>query len=57
MNKSREISVGLATGYGLDSLGSISGRGKIVVYSPASRLALGSTQRPIQWVSGLFPLW
>jgi hypothetical protein len=31
------------------------GRVKNVLFSKSSRLALGSTQPPIQWVSGLFP--
>jgi hypothetical protein len=38
-------------GYGLDGLGSIPGRGKIV-FSTAPRAALGPVQPPTQWVSG-----
>jgi hypothetical protein len=43
-------SVGIATGYGLDGRVSIPGRGKIFLFSIASRPALGPTQPPIQWV-------
>jgi hypothetical protein len=32
--------------------GSIAGRGKIFLYSTASRLALGITQPPIHWILG-----
>jgi hypothetical protein len=39
-------------GYGLDGQGSISGRGKIFLFSAASRPDLGPTQLPIQWVPG-----
>jgi hypothetical protein len=38
--------------YGLDGRGSITGRGKIFHFSTASRPVLGSTQPPIQRVSG-----
>jgi hypothetical protein len=47
---SRESSVGIAAGYGLDGLGSFPNRGKILLYSVISIPALGSTQPPIQWV-------
>lgn len=43
-------------GYGLDNWSSIPGRGKISVLSIASVLALGPTQHPIQWMTGVFPL-
>jgi hypothetical protein len=39
-------------GYGLNSRASIPGKGKIFLFSTASRLALGPTQPPIQWVQG-----
>jgi hypothetical protein len=45
------------TGYGLDSQGSIPGRGKrFFSISTASRPALGLTQPPIQWVLGVLSL-
>jgi hypothetical protein len=47
---SRDRSVGIATGYELDSWGLIPGMGKICLFSTASRPDLGSTQPPIQWV-------
>jgi hypothetical protein len=37
-------------GYGLKGRGSIPGRGKVFLFSIASRPALGPTQPPIQWV-------
>jgi hypothetical protein len=43
-------SVGIATDYGLDGLGIESRWGEI--FRP-SRLVLGSTQPPVQWVQGL----
>jgi hypothetical protein len=43
MNKSREISVGIATGYGLESRGSIPGKGVVLLYSTAARPALRPT--------------
>jgi hypothetical protein len=45
--------VGIATGYGLDGRGLIAGRGKIYLFSTASRPALGPTQLPIQWLPGV----
>jgi hypothetical protein len=48
-----DSSVGITTGYGLDGRGSNPGRGKIFVFSKASRPALGTTQPPIQWVPGV----
>jgi hypothetical protein len=47
----RDSSVGIAAGYGLDR-DSIPGRGKIFLSSTESRLALGPTQPPIQWIPG-----
>jgi hypothetical protein len=44
---------GLALGYGLDDRGFESRQGMgIFLFTTASRLALGPTQPPIQWVSG-----
>jgi hypothetical protein len=49
-------SAGIATSYRLDSRGSIPSRGKIFLFSIASRPALEPTQLPIQWVrEGDFP--
>jgi hypothetical protein len=45
--------VGVATRYGLDGPGIESWWGRD--FPHPSRLALGSTQPPIQWVPGLFP--
>jgi RecA-family ATPase len=45
---SRDNSVGIATGYGLDSLGSIPDRGKIFLISTSSRPE--STLHPLRWV-------
>jgi hypothetical protein len=53
---SRDSSVGIATGYGLDDQGAESsspGRVKIFYFSMSSRPALGSTQPPIKWVPGV----
>jgi hypothetical protein len=44
--------VGIAMGYRLDGPGSILGRGKIFLFSIASRPALGATQPPVQWIPG-----
>jgi hypothetical protein len=55
---SRDSSVSIATGYGLDDQGggsSSPGRVKNVQFSISFRPALGSTQDPIKWVPGLFP--
>ena len=44
-------SVGIATGYGLDGLGIESRWGRD--FPHLSRLALGASQPPVQWVPGL----
>jgi hypothetical protein len=54
--RSRDSSVGIATGYGLDEGdggSSIPDRVKHSNFSISSRPALGSTQPPINWVRGL----
>jgi hypothetical protein len=51
---SRDTSVGIATGYGLDDQGGESsspGRVKNFQFSVSSRPALGFTQPPMKWVS------
>jgi hypothetical protein len=40
-------------GYGLDSHGWMSSRGKIFVFSTASRVALEFTQPPTEWAVSL----
>jgi hypothetical protein len=55
--RSRDSSVGIATGYGLDygEVGVPSpGRVKNFLFSTSPRPALVSTQPPIQWELGLF---
>jgi hypothetical protein len=47
--KQEEISR-YSDGLGAGRPGSIPNRGKIFLFSTASRLALGPTQTPIQWV-------
>jgi hypothetical protein len=54
--KSMASSVGTATGYGLDTSGSITVRGKIFFFSIAPRPALEPTKTPIQWVPRAFSL-
>jgi hypothetical protein len=56
MNQPPPPSVGIENGYGLDSRGSIPGRGKISVLSTATIPALGPTQPPIQWIPGALSL-
>jgi hypothetical protein len=49
--KSRDASVGIALGYGLDDRGFESRQGLgIFLFATASRPALGPTQLPIHWV-------
>jgi hypothetical protein len=55
--RSRDSAVGIANGYGLNDRGGRSsspGGGKNFYLSMSSRLALGSTQPPIQWAPGAF---
>jgi hypothetical protein len=46
------FAVSMAMGYAPKSWGSIPGRSKDFLYSTASRLTLGPTHPPIQWVLG-----
>jgi hypothetical protein len=50
--KSRDSSVRVTTGYGLDTQGSIPSRRKLFLFSVTFIPSLGPTQSPIQWVPG-----
>jgi hypothetical protein len=50
---SRDSSVGIAKGHGLDGLGSNSRRGKIFLFCTTSRPTLRPVQPPIPWVPGV----
>jgi hypothetical protein len=50
--RSWDSSVSIVMGCGLDGRGLNPGRGMIFLLSTASRLALGPTQPPIQWLPG-----
>jgi hypothetical protein len=47
---SQDSSLGIVMGYRLDGQGLIPSRGQIFLFSMVSKLALGPTQPPIQWV-------
>jgi hypothetical protein len=51
-SSSCDSSVAVATGSRLDGRGSIPGMAILFLITTASRPALGTTQPPIQWVSG-----
>jgi hypothetical protein len=52
--KNGDSSFGIATGYGLDSMGLNPDIGKIFLFSAVSRLTLELTQPPIRWARGGF---
>jgi hypothetical protein len=56
MGESRDSSVGITTGYGLDGQDSIPGRGKIFRLPIASRPVLGPAHLLIQWAPGALSL-
>jgi hypothetical protein len=51
-----DSSVGIAVSYEQNGWGSIPGRGKHFLFFKATRLTLGLTQPPIQWVSRVISL-
>jgi hypothetical protein len=53
---SRDGSVSIVSGYGLDDRSSIPGRQEIFPLTSVSRPALGPTQPPAQWVPGVLSL-
>jgi hypothetical protein len=56
-DKSRDSSVGIVLGYGLDDWGFDSRQGLgIFLFTTASQPTLGPTQPPIQWVPGTLSL-
>jgi hypothetical protein len=56
-NKSRDSSVGIALGYGVDDRGSrVRFPAGIFLFTTVVRTALGLTQCPIQWVPGALSL-
>jgi hypothetical protein len=50
------MSLSIVTGYVQDGQGSIPSRDKILVLSITSRLSVGPTQPPAQWVPGALSL-
>jgi hypothetical protein len=50
LHQSRDSSLGIATGYGLDGRGSVPVRGKIFLFSIAPGPALEPIQSHIQWI-------
>jgi hypothetical protein len=50
-----DSSLGIKTGYGLDGPRLIPGRDKVFLFFIASKLSLGPTKPPIQWVPFAIP--
>jgi hypothetical protein len=50
--RSRDSSVGITKGYGLDDWVSISSMVKVCIFSAISRPALKQNRPPIQWILG-----